>query len=98
MDVHALARACARTDAHTPWTSTWTNTHRHQPEGGTTTPETREQLLYTIPEAAAALRVSRTTIYELLDARTLESVHIGRARRIPAEALRAYVESLRTNA
>ncbi|MFI5955543.1 helix-turn-helix domain-containing protein [Cryptosporangium sp. NPDC051539] len=51
-----------------------------------------------MPEAAAALRVSRTTIYELLDARALESVHIGRARRIPTEALLAYVDSLRTNA
>jgi excisionase family DNA binding protein len=54
-------------------------------------PQTPEQLLFTIPKAAEALRISRTKLYELLDANAIESVHLGRARRIPAEALHAYV-------
>jgi excisionase family DNA binding protein len=54
-----------------------------------------EPLVYTIPEAAAALRISRTKLYELLDSQEIESIHIGRSRKIPAEALRTYVEGLR---
>ena len=58
----------------------------------TTTP-----LLYTLREAAAQLRISRTKLYELLTANEIESVHIGRSRKIPAAALDTYVSSLRTN-
>ena len=31
--VHGLARACARRDAHGPWTWTWTITNRHHGRG-----------------------------------------------------------------
>jgi excisionase family DNA binding protein len=54
-----------------------------------------EPLVYTIPEAATALRISRTKLYELLDSGEIESIHIGRGRKIPAEALRTYVDRLR---
>ncbi|MBR7838856.1 helix-turn-helix domain-containing protein [Actinospica durhamensis] len=54
-----------------------------------------EPLLYTIPEAATALRISRTKLYELLDSGDVESVYIGRSRKIPAEGLRIYVQRLR---
>ncbi|MBR7830241.1 helix-turn-helix domain-containing protein [Actinospica sp. MGRD01-02] len=54
-----------------------------------------EPLLYTIHEAAAALRISRTKLYELLDSGDVESVYIGRSRKIPAEALRIYIDNLR---
>jgi excisionase family DNA binding protein len=60
-----------------------------------TAPDT--PLLYTLPEAAALLRISRTKLYELLTANEIESVHIGRSRKIPAAALDAYVDSLRMN-
>ena len=54
-----------------------------------------EKLLLTIPEASAALGVSRTTMYELLGARLgLEVVHIGRSARVTASSLRRYVETL----
>ncbi|WP_239346162.1 helix-turn-helix domain-containing protein [Frankia sp. Cj5] len=52
-------------------------------------------LLLTTTEAADLLGVSRTTVYELLNAGQLESVRIGRARRIPRAALVAYVDRLR---
>ncbi|HSV67563.1 MAG TPA: helix-turn-helix domain-containing protein [Mycobacteriales bacterium] len=48
-----------------------------------------------MPEAAAALRISRTKLYELLTAGHIESVHIGRSRKIPADALTTYLERLR---
>jgi len=62
----------------------------------TTSPNRHEPLLYTIPEAATALRISRTKLYELLDSGDVESVYIGRSRKIPAEALRIYIDRLRT--
>lgn len=47
------------------------------------------------PEAAAErLSISRTRIYELLASRTLESVKIGRLRRIRPEHLEAFVKRL----
>ncbi|WP_239341672.1 helix-turn-helix domain-containing protein [Frankia sp. CiP3] len=51
-------------------------------------------LLLTTTEAADLLGVSRTTVYELLNAGQLESVRIGRSRRIPRAALVAYVDRL----
>ena len=60
-----------------------------------TNPSRAEPLLYTIPEAATALRISRTKLYELLDSGDVESVYIGRSRKIPAEALRIYIDNLR---
>ena len=41
-------------------------------------PNRDEPLPYTIPDAAAALRMSRTKLYELLDSGAVESVYIGR--------------------
>ncbi len=52
-------------------------------------------LLLTTTEAAELLGLSRTTVYELLNAEQIESVRIGRARRIPRAALVAYVDRLR---
>lgn len=51
-----------------------------------------ERLLLRVPEAAAALGVGRSTVYELLAAGELKSVHIGRAVRIPMVELKSWVE------
>lgn len=59
--------------------------HRHPP-----TP-----LLLTVVEAARLLGVGRSTAYELLASGELESVHIGRSRRIPVAAVESYVAGLR---
>ncbi|WP_131784176.1 helix-turn-helix domain-containing protein [Protofrankia symbiont of Coriaria ruscifolia] len=53
------------------------------------------KLLLTPAEAADLLGVSRTTLYELLNAEQIESVRIGRSRRIPRAALVTYVDRLR---
>ncbi|GGZ44623.1 hypothetical protein GCM10010387_43620 [Streptomyces inusitatus] len=55
---------------------------------------TIEPLLYTPAEAAEALRMGRSTIYELMAAGVLEYVKQGRSRRIRVSVLEAYVESL----
>lgn len=53
------------------------------------------QLLHTTAEAADQLGISRSMVYELLASGELESICIGRLRRIPHEALVAYVGRLR---
>ena len=45
-------------------------------------------------EAAEALNISRSMIYDLIRLRAIKSVKIGKARRIPADAMRAYVTAL----
>jgi excisionase family DNA binding protein len=55
-----------------------------------------DKLLLTPEEAARAIGLGRTKVYELLPAGALESVQIGAARRVPAEALREYVDRLRS--
>jgi excisionase family DNA binding protein len=58
-----------------------------------------EDTLLLSPEAAGErLQCSRTTIYELMASGQLESVKVGRLRRIPAAALVEYVERLRGRA
>jgi excisionase family DNA binding protein len=48
--------------------------------------------LYGILEAAAALGVGRSAIYDELAAGRLRSVKVGRRRLIPAGAVRDYIE------
>ena len=45
-------------------------------------------------EAAEALGVARSTVYDLIRMRVFVSVKVGRYRKIPACALREYVERL----
>lgn len=51
--------------------------------------------LRTIPQAAAALNVGRSTIYELIRQKQLEIVKIGRCTRIPTDAIEQFVMQLR---
>ncbi len=52
-----------------------------------------EQLLLRPTKAADVLDLSRSTIYEMMAAGILPSVKVGKARRIPMAALRAWVEA-----
>ena len=52
------------------------------------------QLLLTVPEAAEALAISRSKLYELLAAGLVRSVRIDGSRRVPVEALETYVAAL----
>ncbi len=54
-----------------------------------------DKLLLTPTEAATALGVGRSKVYELMRAGTLASVRIDTCRRIPAAELEALVVRLR---
>ena len=51
-----------------------------------------EKLLAKPTEAADAIGVGRSKIYELIASGTVPSVRIGRSVRVPVEALRKWVE------
>ena len=55
---------------------------------------TDDQLLVTPEEAARRLSVGRTTIYELMSSGELQSVNIGRCRRVPVSSLSSFVSKL----
>jgi len=54
-----------------------------------------QDVLLTVEEAARRLRIGRTLVYQLISSGKLESVKVGRLRRVPAECLPAYVATLR---
>ncbi|CAL99593.1 helix-turn-helix domain-containing protein [Saccharopolyspora erythraea] len=56
------------------------------------------RLLLTVEQAARRLSVGRTTMFKLIKSGDVDSVRIGHARRVPAEALTAYINRLARNA
>lgn len=54
-----------------------------------------DKLLLTPVEAARALGIGRSKVYELMQSGQLGFVHIGSCRRIPAQDLAALVSRLR---
>ncbi|MEE1774504.1 helix-turn-helix domain-containing protein [Streptomyces sp. JV185] len=56
----------------------------------TTLPATHKAL--TIPEVMEALSLSRFKVYDLIRSRQLKSIKIGRCRRVPADALRSFID------
>ena len=53
------------------------------------------KLLLTIQESCDSTGLGRSKFYELIKTGEIESVKIGKARRIPPESLAAYVDGLR---
>lgn len=60
----------------------------------TTITDSAETLLLTVEEAARQLRIGRTRMFHLVTTGAVESVFIGRLRRVPIECLHEYVKSL----
>jgi excisionase family DNA binding protein len=54
-------------------------------------------LLLTVEEAAQRLRIGRTSMYRLVSTGAIETVTVGRLRRVPAECLAEYVARLRAD-
>jgi excisionase family DNA binding protein len=59
----------------------------HAPRG----PRTASPLLLRISEVINATGLSRSTIYELIDAGDLQALHFGRSVRITADSLHALI-------
>jgi len=54
--------------------------------------------LYEVRDVMRMLHLSRTVVYELIRDKRLRSVKQGRARRIPATAIRDYIALLESEA
>ncbi|GHF96459.1 hypothetical protein GCM10018787_51340 [Streptomyces thermodiastaticus] len=46
-----------------------------------------------MPDVMERLKVGRSTVYDLIRSRRLASITIGRCRRIPARAVREYIDN-----
>lgn len=55
-------------------------------------------VLLTVRDFVNATGISRSKVYELMNSGELESIHIGRSRRIPTEAVEAFVAKRRAEA
>jgi excisionase family DNA binding protein len=53
------------------------------------------RVMLSVTEAAQCLSIGRTTMYELIHSGAIETVHIGRLRRVPADCLTEFVERCR---
>ena len=74
-------------------------THTHERPSATSARSKRaiDPVLLTITEAATALAIGRTTVYELIGSGELDVVHIGRSSRVPADAIREFVAAKRAH-
>lgn len=54
------------------------------------------KLLLTVEEAAQRLGIGRTVMYRLVSTGAVESVTLGRLRRVPSECLEEFVTTLRS--
>ena len=57
------------------------------------TTDNHHQLLLTVNEACQQLHLSRPTVYALINSGQLRSITVGRARRIPRQALEEFITS-----
>lgn len=55
-------------------------------------------LLLRVEEAAAMLGIGRTRMFTLIDSGEVASLKLGRSRRVPVDAIRAYVDGLMAEA
>ena len=51
-----------------------------------------QKLLFTVPEVARQLGLGRSLVYQLVMRGEIDSIKVGRARRVPAEALERFSE------
>jgi excisionase family DNA binding protein len=58
---------------------------------------TDSPVLLTVEEAADRLRIGRTSMYRLVTSGAIETVTVGRLRRVPAECITEYVNRLRSH-
>lgn len=66
---------------------------RQSARGSDRVSEAPDPVLLTPKQAAAALALGQTKVYELLATGALRSIKIGTARRIPREALDQFIDA-----
>ena len=71
--------------------------HNHQDDWSAPHEAQGQRLLLTVSEAAQQLGIGRSLLYELLADGQVESIHVGRLRRIPIDALADYIDRQRPN-
>ncbi|WP_334683987.1 helix-turn-helix domain-containing protein [Arthrobacter sp. CAN_A214] len=54
-----------------------------------------ETNLLTVAEIAARMRVSRMTVYRLVQSGAMEGIRFGRSYRVPETAVQQYLESVK---
>lgn len=47
--------------------------------------------LLTVPQVMERLKLGRSTVYDLIRSRRLTSITVGRARRVPVDAVRDFI-------
>jgi excisionase family DNA binding protein len=55
---------------------------------------TQVRLLYSVEEAAELLGIGRTFMFELVATRQVDSIKVGKRRKIPRAALEGYISRL----
>ena len=71
--------------------------HNSQPDWSAPHDGRGQRLLLTVSEAAQQLGIGRSLLYELLADGEVESIHVGRLRRIPIDALADFIDRERPN-
>ena len=71
--------------------------HNHHDDWSAPQEVQGQRLLLTVSEAAHQLGIGRSLLYELLADGQVESIHVGRLRRIPIDALADYIDRQRCN-
>jgi len=70
---------------------------QHTPPADTEARQVPARVMFTAEEAAQQLGIGRTMMYRLIRNGDIESVRIGRLRRVPAAAIQDYAARLATN-
>jgi excisionase family DNA binding protein len=55
-------------------------------------PDNDDRLLYSVTEAARLLGVGRTYMFRLIAAGEIESIKVGKLRKVPCDALGRYID------
>jgi len=50
--------------------------------------------MYTVEEVADILHIGRSTVFNLIKEKKIQSIKLGRSRRVPLDAMKAYVNEL----
>lgn len=65
------------------------------PTGNSIDADNQQPVLLTIEEARSVLRISRWSLYQLINRNRLKTIRLGRRRLVAADDLRALLDELR---